>query len=410
MGAMDNIREQLFRIFLLFFMALVVALLTLQIIVYMMTAKTIQEQMGNKCLGIAISVATLIENDTDSLKKYIETLDTSSEYYTQIKIDMEKIRFGNIDNIAFLYAEKKISESEVLYLFDGEISGTDTYSKPGSIERMNATRALCYETGRAYIGDFVPTVWGPLLSAYAPVRDKDTGELLALVGADVSIKQYNDVMHKQLFVILLNTLVFVILIVVLLFISSNTVEKRLFKDSLTGMFNRGFFVRFLKAHIKALKRKEYPVIIFIADIDHFKNVNDTYGHLFGDKVLSHVSGIMNEFMRKTDCLARYGGEEFAAIMPGLKMENAIDVVRRIHNAVGSAVTADESGDIKLNVTISIGVAQLNKNESIDNAISNADTALYEAKKTRNTVVLHTPGMTESSFATLAQYGLEHNAS
>jgi len=400
--AMDNIRAQLFRIFLAFFSVLVVALLALQIVVYTLTADTIKEQMGNKCLGIAISLATLLENDTDSLKKFMETLDTSSEYYRQIKADMEKIRFGNVNNIAFLYVEKRISESEILYLLDGEIIGTATYSPPGSKERITSAGALAFETGRPYIGDFVATVWGELLSAYAPVRDKDTGELLAVAGADVSIKQYHDVMHKQLFIILINTLVFIVLIVVLLLISSNTVERKLFKDSLTGMFNRGFFMSFLKAQIKTLKRKEYPVIIFIADIDFFKKVNDTYGHLFGDKVLSHISGIMNDFMRKNDCLARYGGEEFAAIMPGLKMEEASALIQRLHKAVASAVTSDDSGNIKLQVTISIGVAQLNRNESIENAIGNADTALYEAKKTRNTIVLYTPSMTESGFTTLAQ--------
>jgi len=394
---MDNIRSQIFRIFLSFFVVLVVVLLALQIVVYKMTARTIKEQMGHKCLGIATSVATLLEKDTASLKEFKAALDTDSRYYLDIKKDMEKIRFGNIDNIAFLYVETKVSESEIAYLFDGEIPGTDTYVPPGLKEPMTATRESCYATGQPYLGDFVTTVWGTLLSAYAPVFDKETGEILAIVGADVSIEQYNDVMNKQLFVILLNTFVFIVLAVVLLFVSSSAVEQKLFKDSLTGMYNRGFFVSFLKAQIKTLKRKDYPVVIFIADIDHFKSINDTYGHPFGDKVLTNVSGVMNDFMRKTDCLARYGGEEFAAIMPGLKMENAHDVIQRIHKAVCSTVTSDESGDMKIKVTISIGVAQLNRNASIENAIKNADIALYEAKKTRNAVVFYNPSLSENGF-------------
>ena len=404
MGAMDNLRSQIFRIFLSFFLVLVVVLLALQIIVYLMTGRTIKEQMGNKCLGIATSVATLLEKDTGSLRKFMATMDTDSRYYRDIKKDMEKIRFGNIDNIAFLYVEMKVSESEIAYLFDGEIPGTPTYAPPGLKEPLTPTRASTYATGRPFIGDFVTTVWGRLLSAYAPVHDKDTGELLAIVGADVSIEQYNDVMNKQLFVILLNTFVFIALAVVLLFVSSSTVEQKLFKDSLTGMYNRGFFVSFLKAQIKTLKRKDYPVVIFMADIDHFKSINDTYGHPFGDRVLSNVSGVMNDFMRKTDCLARYGGEEFAAIMPGLKMENANEVIKRIHNAVCSTVTSDESGETNVKVTISIGVAQLNKNASIDNAIKNADLALYEAKKTRNTIVFYTPALAESGLTALPRKG------
>ena len=395
---MDNIRSQIFRIFLSFFTVLVVVLLALQIIVYTMTARTIKEQMGHKCLGIATSVATLLEKDTASLREFRATLDIDSPYYLHIKEDMEKIRFGNIDNIAFLYVEMKVSESEIVYLFDGEIPGTDTYAPPGLQEPLTPTRALSYETGQPCIGDFVTTVWGTLLSAYAPVHDQESGELLAIVGVDVSIEQYNDVMNKQLFVILLNTFAFIILAVVLLFVSSSTVEQKLFKDSLTGMYNRGFFISFLKAQIKTLKRKDYPVVVFIADIDHFKKINDTYGHPFGDRVLANVSGVMNDFMRKTDCLARYGGEEFAAILPGLKMENSRDVIQRIHNAVCSAETVDDSGDLRIKVTISIGVAQLNRNASIENAIKNADIALYEAKKTRNAVVFYTPDLAESGAA------------
>jgi diguanylate cyclase (GGDEF)-like protein len=144
--------------------------------------------------------------------------------------------------------------------------------------------------------------------------------------------------------------------------------------------------------LKAIKKKDFPVMLFIADADHFKNINDTYGHPFGDKVLTNISSIMNSYMRKTDCLARYGGEEFVAIMPGLSPENANEVVKRIHEAVGNAVTNSDDGSISVRVTISIGVVHLDKNIGIENAIKNADTALYEAKKTRNAVVFYDSSM------------------
>jgi diguanylate cyclase (GGDEF)-like protein len=95
-------------------------------------------------------------------------------------------------------------------------------------------------------------------------------------------------------------------------------------------------------------------------------------------------------MRKTDCFARYGGEEFAGIMPGLSMENAHEVIMRIHNAVGSTITSDESTGVQVKVTISIGVSQLDKHQSIEDAISTADVALYQAKKDRNKVVCSQP--------------------
>jgi diguanylate cyclase (GGDEF)-like protein len=369
---------------------MVIASIALEIVFYFIAARTLKDQMGRKCLGIAISVATLFENDVDSFKEYMETLDTESDYYRKTKAQMEKIRFGNEDNIAFLYVETRTSKSEMLYLFDGEIPGTATFAPPGLVDPLTPTRIIAYETGQPYIGDFVETVWGELLSAYAPVYDTATGELLAIVGTDVSIEQYNAIMKNQMFAILLNTLVFALLALVLLLTSSSTIEKKLFRDSLTGVYSRGYFMGYLKAQMKAVKRRDHPVVIFIADIDHFKKVNDTYGHPFGDKVLYNVSNVINAYMRKTDCFARYGGEEFTGVMPHLNMENAYTVIKRIHDAVGATETCDESKGVQLKVTISIGVTQLSRHESVEDAIKRADTALYDAKKERNKVVYAHP--------------------
>jgi diguanylate cyclase (GGDEF)-like protein len=213
---------------------------------------------------------------------------------------------------------------------------------------------------------------------------------LAIVGADVSIEQYNAIMKNQIFVILINTLVFALLALVLMLTSSSTIEKKLFTDNITGVYSRGYFLSFLKAQMKTINRKYYPVAVFIADLDHFKKVNDTYGHPFGDKVLFNVSNVINAYMRKTDCFARYGGEEFAGIMPGLSIENAYEALKRIHDAVGMTETYDESMGVRVKVTISIGVTQLNNHEPIDEAIKRADVALYEAKKERNRVVCAEP--------------------
>ncbi|MDR1579140.1 MAG: PDC sensor domain-containing protein [Synergistaceae bacterium] len=89
-----------------------------------------------------------------------------------------------------------------MYLFDGEYTGSETFAAPGSVEPLTVTRRRAYESGRPYIGDFVTTVWGTLLSAYAPVFDTNTGEFLGIVGADVSVEQYNEVMNKQFVMII----------------------------------------------------------------------------------------------------------------------------------------------------------------------------------------------------------------
>ncbi|MDR3163997.1 MAG: response regulator [Synergistaceae bacterium] len=171
-------------------------------VVYFITSQTLKQQMGRKCLGIASAVVALLEENPEDYRKFIETLDTEGDYYIRTKALMEKIRFGNVDNIAFLYTEVRISENNMMYLFDGEKAGADTFAPPGSIEPLTLTRRKAYENKSPYTGDFVTTVWGTLLSAYVPLFNRDTGEFLGIVGADVSIEQYNAVMNKQFVVII----------------------------------------------------------------------------------------------------------------------------------------------------------------------------------------------------------------
>jgi signal transduction histidine kinase/DNA-binding response OmpR family regulator len=158
--------------------------------------------MGNKCLGIAYAVAALLEEDPEGYQEFIESLDTESEYYIRTKAIIEKIRFGNLNNIKFLYSEMQVSEDEMMYLFDGEKADASTFSPPGAIEPLTAARRGAYESQSAHIGDFAPEVWGTLLSAYAPVFNRNTGEFLGIVGADVSVEEYNAVMQKQFAVII----------------------------------------------------------------------------------------------------------------------------------------------------------------------------------------------------------------
>ncbi|MDR2447825.1 MAG: response regulator [Treponema sp.] len=157
--------------------------------------------MGNKCLGLASAVAALLEADIKEYRNFIHSLDATSEYYVKTKKLIEKIRFDNIDNIAFLYTEIRVSEDTMMYLFDGEKEESATFAYPGLREPLTTTRRRAYDAQSAYSGGFVTTIWGTLMSAYAPVFDTNTGEFIGLVGADVSVEQY-DVVMKKLFAVI----------------------------------------------------------------------------------------------------------------------------------------------------------------------------------------------------------------
>lgn len=131
--------------------------------------------------------------------------------------------------------------------------------------------------------------------------------------------------------------------------------------------------------------------MLIADIDHFKNINDTYGHLVGDEMLVACSQILCKHIREEDCLARFGGEEFVILAPDMTEEHALQLAERIRSAIHNEHFISTSSNKPIRMTISIGLAIYPDHAKDENElISTADKALYEAKyQGRNKVILST---------------------
>lgn len=162
-------------------------------------------------------------------------------------------------------------------------------------------------------------------------------------------------------------------------------------DPLTGIQNRRAFDASLAEVLEHAKANNEPVCLLMVDIDHFKAVNDTYGHVVGDAVLKQVSSAINDTVRGGDVLARYGGEEFVALLPNTPMEGAERVADNICNKVrNQPMNRERVGKDIGRVTVSVGAALFSSSESIEEFIVRADTALYRAKESgRNRVCTHT---------------------
>ena len=164
-------------------------------------------------------------------------------------------------------------------------------------------------------------------------------------------------------------------------------NKRLYQkaitDALTGVYNREFMKEFLNKKIQEAKRYNFPLSVVMIDIDFFKKVNDTYGHLIGDCVLKELSSLMKENFRGSDTIIRYGGEEFLIIMPFTDIESAYKKMEHFRQIIEKH---NFCGRQKLHITISAGIAQL-KDENVKNLIQKADNKLYIAKNEgRNRIV------------------------
>ena len=159
-------------------------------------------------------------------------------------------------------------------------------------------------------------------------------------------------------------------------------------DPLTGCYNRREFENQLRRHAASASRHKHPLSVFMFDLDHFKNVNDTYGHLGGDQVLQEVALLVKENMRQGDILARYGGEEFIAILPETGKAKAMELADRLRSRIAELRIPFNHANIR--ATASFGVAEFIPNTDITELIKDADTMLYKAKLNgRNTVM---PGL------------------
>lgn len=153
-------------------------------------------------------------------------------------------------------------------------------------------------------------------------------------------------------------------------------------DSLTGLKNRRYFDQRLHEEIAHSRRYRLPLSLLLIDVDHFKVVNDTYGHQIGDEVLKNLSKVILEMVRDSDIVARYGGEEIAIITPNTEKAEAILLAERLRNIVQKSTLAsiDATQEV-VQITISIGVSTLNLVVMDKDAlVEEADKALYEAKK------------------------------
>lgn len=160
-------------------------------------------------------------------------------------------------------------------------------------------------------------------------------------------------------------------------------------DGLTGLANRKHFDQALRAAaIQAIEQTE-PVCLMLADIDHFKQFNDHYGHALGDQVLRLVAGLLHQHVKGQDLVARYGGEEFAVILPATRLQDARTLADRLRERVASRwlQLRDRSQNLG-RVTLSIGLTQFRMGEPCPIWVARADAALYAAKRGgRNRVVV-----------------------
>ncbi len=148
-------------------------------------------------------------------------------------------------------------------------------------------------------------------------------------------------------------------------------------DPLTGACNRGSFHQAIRRDIELARRKQRPLSLIVIDLDHFKRINDRFGHSMGDRVLQHTSRVLERTIRASDMLFRYGGEEFVVLLSDTDLDGARLLAERLRAAIAGIDTID---GVEVPVSASLGIAELRDEDDEGSLFDRADAALYLAKK------------------------------
>jgi diguanylate cyclase (GGDEF)-like protein len=168
----------------------------------------------------------------------------------------------------------------------------------------------------------------------------------------------------------------------------NTLAYLSVTDELTGLFNRRYLTRALGDSMKLYRRYKTPFSLISLDIDHFKRINDSYGHLVGDRVLSKIGKLMKNRLRVTDIVGRMGGEEFLVILPNTSEEEAIQIADNFRQVVNQTEFLNEDY-IPFVVAVSGGVLEMTDDvTSVEDLLKRSDRLLYEAKESGRNMILN----------------------
>ncbi len=172
--------------------------------------------------------------------------------------------------------------------------------------------------------------------------------------------------------------------------TSCELEQLVHTDTLTGLFNYRHFAAALERELERTRRTGQPTCMILMDLDHFKQVNDTWGHEAGNQVLRECAGLVKRALRKIDIPCRYGGEEFALILPGTHLPLAVSVANRLREAIRATPVEVEDGVIEYTASMGVDTYIMGDVIGSDSFVKLVDSQLYRAKQGGRNMVCHRP--------------------
>ena len=171
--------------------------------------------------------------------------------------------------------------------------------------------------------------------------------------------------------------------------TKNNLEEMVNRDSMTNLYNRRYFYDISESWFKISQREKRAFSILMIDIDRFKNINDTYGHMAGDRVIRFLADVFKGLVRTSDVAVRFGGDEFVIFLPNTALDGAFAIANKIRESVEHEKLVLENYIIHFTVSIGVAESDYENDMDINDALHNVDDALYEAKRRgRNRVMIY----------------------
>jgi len=299
--------------------------------------------------GISTDITELKQREAalqESAKRFHSTFDSAPIGMALVGIDGRFLQANDALCRILGYTQVELQQKTFQEITHPDDLQTD-YSM---LEELHTGRRESYQIEKRYIHKDGHDIW--VLLSRSTVRDSNN-KILYLIAQIQDVTERKNLMDK-------------------LSLQAN-------QDYLTNLYNRRFFMEQAEVELARAKRYRKPLSLLMLDIDHFKNINDTYGHKSGDIVLQKLSSLLMEKLRTVDVIGRIGGEEFAILLPESNLDNAAEVAERLREDVAKTEVEMDGGAV-VHFTVSIGIVVLNDRDiNLDAMFNLADQALYKAK-------------------------------
>jgi diguanylate cyclase (GGDEF)-like protein len=273
-----------------------------------------------------------------------------------------------------IYIEKRVSETQKAYMFK---EGFQQRTRYYAAILLSESEIRVYENGvPESSGLLTDDMVGAYISGYAPIKDSEDN-VAGIVAVEFSMKYAEDIINGVRNIIFFSFGAVTLLTTVVMNLLVVSRQKYYKKDYLTELCNKSYFEKRLRSAVRIARDKHRPLTLMMIDVDHFKNLNDNYGHQIGDSILKSVSETLLRLTRDSDICARFGGDEFVILLTDTEKAQAFYVAERIRDE--AARQQFFCGNNVISVTLSIGIAGHMPGMTAENLTLFADQAMYASK-------------------------------